>query len=216
MVKTTISSPGDPKSEFGFESDRALAIRVAVGDMSAQRELVDHLLDGIRTTVFCLAGSDRDADDFVQLSVLEVLASAGTYRADSSLQAWATKITVRTTMRQLKKRSWRAQFVVLEPSAEEMGKIPVLFEDAEEALSTRRLQSSLLHAMAELKPNYRVSLMLRLAQGYSVAEIAEITDTTFNTVRERLRVGRKKLHRLIQKDPRLQEWVEANGKEGSR
>ena len=58
-----------------------------------------------------------------------------------------------------------------------------------------------------LKPKYRVALTLRLALGYSVAEIADITDTPFNTVRERLRTGRKKLHRQMSKDPLLVDWL---------
>lgn len=202
---------GPAQSGANIEHDLALAGRVAAGDPSAQREWVNRLLDGVRTTVYCLAGNDEDADDFVQLSILELLGSAKTFRAESSLNAWAAKIAVRTTMRQLHKRRWRSQFVVFEPGLVDQALDHLSGENAEELLTKRRLQISLLKVLGTLKPKYQVALILRLAQGYSVSEIAEITDTTLNTVRERLRVGRQKLHRLIQANPQLCEWVETKG-----
>lgn len=211
VANLSTRSPGNGRNDSTLDYDLALAGRVAAGDPCAEREWVERLLDGVRTLVYCLAGNDRDADDFVQLSILEILGSAGTFRAESSLQAWATKIAVRTTMRQLNKRRWRSQFVVLEPGFNEQALAHLSGADAEELLIKRRLQSSLLQALGTLKPKYQVALTLRLAQGYSVSEIADITDTTFNTVRERLRVGRQKLHRLIQMYPQLREWVETKG-----
>ncbi|MCU0664971.1 MAG: sigma-70 family RNA polymerase sigma factor [Myxococcota bacterium] len=212
VQRVTTILDSDPQAELVREL--SLVRRAGAGDHSAQRDLVDTILNGVRTTVYCLAGNDRDADDFVQVSILEILGSAHTYRAESSLDAWAAKISVRTVMRQLKRRRWRAQFVVLEDTLEERCTDHASSISGEDLLGKRRLQSALLQALAGLKPKYQVALTLRLAQGYSVSEIAEITDTTFNTVRERLRVGRKKLHRLIVQHPQLCEWIDTQQERG--
>ena len=68
--------------------------------------------------------------------------------------------------------------------------------------------------LAGLKPKHRDALSLRLSLGYSVAEIAEITDTPFNTVRNRLRRGRKLLAGRIERDPLLAEWIGGNKEYG--
>ena len=61
--------------------------------------------------------------------------------------------------------------------------------------------------LAGLKPKHRIALTLKLALGYSVAEIAAITDAPINTVRNRLRRGRKLLHAAIEKDELLARWA---------
>jgi RNA polymerase sigma-70 factor (ECF subfamily) len=74
----------------------------------------------------------------------------------------------------------------------------------QEALQ-RQLHRRLAAVCQRLKPKQRLAVVLRWMQGYSVQEISEITGARVNTVRGRLRNGKKELRRLILQDPVLKE-----------
>ncbi len=174
----------------------------ARGDTGARRQLVDRLINRVRATTSCLTGGHPDAEDYAQIAFIEILNSAGSFRGESSLETWAERITVRTAMRHIRQRRWRGRIVILDPEREGS-----TISTGEENLSRERVSRRVAIQLGALKPKYRVALTLRLALGYSVAEIADITDTPFNTVRERLRTGRKKLHRQMSRDPLLVDWI---------
>jgi len=185
-----------------FGSDVDLARAASEGDARARRHLVERLTNGVRNTVRFLAAGDEDADDHAQLALVEILASSGTYRGEGSLEFWADRIVIRTTLRHLKKRRRHRSVEDLAPSLmADQGTSP------EEELTRQRMNKLIVRLLAALPPKYRVALSLRIVQGYSIAEIAELTATRPNTVRERLRVGRKKLRREMRHDPMVREWL---------
>ena len=61
--------------------------------------------------------------------------------------------------------------------------------------------------LSKLPEKRRHTLVLRLAYGYSVAEVAAITDAPVNTVRDRIRVGLKELRQSIARDPAADELM---------
>ena len=65
--------------------------RVAQADSSAQSELVHRLMGRVYRTTASLLRSRSDADDATQMSLLEIMKSAGTYRGQSSLETWADR-----------------------------------------------------------------------------------------------------------------------------
>ena len=164
--------------------------------------MVERLLPRVRTLVHYLAAGDRDADDLVQLSLVQLLRSAGAFRGDSRLEAWADRITIRTSLRYLKRRRWREQRVCLEPHDEPAGAAGQL-----SAAERQQLRPHLLGLLQRLAPEQRVTVVLRLMHQYSLEEIAAVTGAPVNTVRDRLQVGRRKLRRLLVRDPVLRDWV---------
>ncbi|MCP4602739.1 MAG: sigma-70 family RNA polymerase sigma factor [Proteobacteria bacterium] len=191
-----------PKDVGSIEADLALTRASAQGDDVARRKLVDRLLNRVRASAFCLAGGHPDAEDYAQLAFIEILGSAKSFRGESSLLTWAERITVRTTLRHIKQRRWRGQVVTLDSTREGIEHMT-----GEDSLARDRVSRRVTAILGTLKPKHRIALSLRLSFGYSVAEIAEMTGVPFNTVRERLRTGRKKLHRRFGKDPLLAEWI---------
>jgi RNA polymerase sigma-70 factor (ECF subfamily) len=79
----------------------------------------------------------------------------------------------------------------------------------DERANLRRLRLRLAEKLQQLSPERRNAVVLHHVEGYGVAEIAELTDAPINTVRDRLRQGRKLLRKKIKTDPTLREWVEA-------
>lgn len=196
-----------PGEKTGFRSadkkaDVGMMSLAASGYKSAQRQIIDRLLNRVRSTALYMAAGHEDAEDYAQMAIIEILKSAGSYRGESSLESWAQKITVRTVMRQIKKRRWRGQFMVATDEYE-----GTTDDSAEMELSRQRALRQVALLFADLKPAVRAAMTMKLVFGYSIVEIAQMLDTNEHNVRYRLRVGRQKLRRRIENDPILREWI---------
>lgn len=179
--------------------------RAARGDEAAKRELARELLTRVRGQMVYLVAISHARDDLTQLAIIEILRSLHSFNQQGSFWAWADRITVRTAMRHVKKeRWWRRHFLNELPHAQEARSTS---QQAELFILRRRL-SALLH---KLTPERRVALLLRYVQGYSIQEIAQITESLENTVRGRLRTGKKQLKQLIVRDEALGQWVDQWG-----
>jgi RNA polymerase sigma-70 factor (ECF subfamily) len=184
------------------DSDLGLAQAAARGEDAARRALVERLMSRVRATTRYLAGGHTDAEDYAQLSFVEILQSAKSFRGDSSLESWADRIVVRTTMRYVKQQRWRSQYLTYD--SEQTG---TDHASAEEDVARQRLLSRMSELFSGLKPKQREVVTMRLVLGYSIAEIAEATKANPNTVRYRLNTGRNKLRRQMKRDPQLHEWL---------
>ena len=183
-----------------------------LSDRQAHRALVEQLLDRVRTTVAYLAAGDPDTDDLVQASMVEILRSLKTYEGRGSLESWADRITVRTSLRLLKERSRRGEVSLSDSGQADSTGAPThylaLVTDQEEQSRSERFSQRMAQLLHKLTPKHRVAVVLRWVHGYSLKEIAEITDTPVNTVRDRLQKGKRRLRKLILRDRVLAELSE--------
>jgi len=186
-----------------YETDINLAARVASGDRNATIQLSERLFEKIRLSCWYLAGMDRDFDDLVQLSLMEVLKSIPSYQGRSSLETWAERIAVRTSLRYLRHR--RSREALVQPGVEREGSS---FETGERYTGQRQLHAALHRLLSHIKEDRRMVLVLRFVYRHSIEEIAELTQSPVNTVRDRLRVGKAKLLKLMRNDPALRDWLE--------
>lgn len=141
-----------------------------------------------------------DAEDAAQNGMMEILRSAGSFRGDN-LTAWADRIAVRTAMRHARQRRVRAaRHEELEP--DELASLPP------EPTPTPALPRPLLEYLRELPEARRVALVLRHVMGYSVAEIADLTEVSPNTVKDRLTHARADLRKRLRRDLMIAEATE--------
>jgi DNA-directed RNA polymerase specialized sigma24 family protein len=73
------------------------------------------------------------------------------------------------------------------------------------------LRRRLAQHLQVLPAQRRVVVLLRFVHGYSIEEIAAITETRPNTVRDRLRVGKQELRRALLEDAWLREEFDVAG-----
>ena len=192
------------KDPTTLESDLELTHRAGLGDDSARRELTRRLLPRVRNTVHYLAAGDRDADDLVQMALVEVLRVVGSFRGDASLEHWADRVVVRTALRQIKRRRWREGIVRLDEVDRGAAEAP-----QEDVAGRRQLRQRMATLLENLSPERRTAVVLHWVRGYTIPEIAELTGAKLNTVRGRLRDAKRELRRLIMKDPVLGDWAES-------
>lgn len=204
MVSDSIPAGGD---------DLALASAAGRADSRAQRAVVDRLLDRVRATVhYLVAGNNGDADDLVQLSLVEILRSVDSFKGRSRLETWADRITVRTTMRELRRRRKQEKAIVRdsEEGLAALDRAPeVSLQQSQEREALRgQLRGRLAQKLQRLSPQRRAVVVLRYVHGYSILEISRLTDAPPNTVRDRLQVGKRLLRGFILKDPVMRDWAE--------
>ena len=188
----------------GPDPDVVLAQAVGSGDPQATRALAERLCDRTRATVHFLCGGDRDADDLSQLALVAVLRSAHSFRGDCPIERWADRIAVRTALRALRHRRWREKIVALQEDP-----LPESHGAPDARIFRHFLRGRLSGLLARLSEDRRTAVVLHWVHGYSVAEIAELTESPPNTVRDRLRVAKKQLRGLFSKDPALSEWAQS-------
>ncbi len=169
--------------------------RAATGDTKANSWLARRVVTRVRRVARALARNAADADDAAQLSLMEVLRSAHTYRGEASLDAWAGRIAARTTLRHLARERRK-----VEPVATQTPTLATPEAPAGLAESLPRDVQSYLDA---LPPPQRNAIVLHHALGYSLDEVAQMEGVSPNTVKGRLRLGMATLRKHVRRDQQL-------------
>jgi RNA polymerase sigma-70 factor (ECF subfamily) len=188
---------GQPRSG-GNSSDLALMKLVAGGDAHAQRVLAHRLAPRVQRLARRLLRSPADADDAAQIALMEILRSAEGYREEASIERWADRIAVRTSLRHARDQRRRG---LLSFGGDEADELPgqSMDRDATREETPRALEEYL----AELPAQRREVLVLKHALGYSTDEIAELIDKPVGTIKDRLVAARKQLRKTIMRELRL-------------
>jgi RNA polymerase sigma factor (sigma-70 family) len=150
-------------------------------------------------TAAAIMESREEAADVAQDVAVDVLGSLGKLRDPAAFDAWVHRITVRHSLRRLRRRRGARRIetpLALLLEAEE----PPAKEgaDLDAVLAARQ---ALAAALADLPPKQRLALALRYVHDLPDAEIAAALGCRAGTVHALLSRGRSKLRR----DPQLAE-----------
>jgi len=173
--------------------------RFREGDPDAADALARRATRLALRTAAALLESREEVTDIAQDVAVDALRSLGKLRDPDAFDAWVHRITVRHTMRRLKRqrRAREAETpLALLPEAAQ----PAVPEDADpDALIAAR--QALATALAGLPARQRLALALRYVHDLADAEIAAALGCREGTVHALLSRGRQTLRR----DPRLAE-----------
>lgn len=196
--------PAATENPEAHAEDLELMSLVAARDPVATQRLADRLVSRVHRVARSILREPADADDAAQQSLIEIITSAKSYRGGASIERWSDRIAVRTTMRLARDRRKRAGRV---DDAVELDEIVTEGPGPESGGFTPRTASEYLSTIPDKQ---RTALVLRHVMGYSVSEIAELTGTSPNTVKDRLLRGAREMRRLIRRDLAI-----GTGKKGS-
>jgi RNA polymerase sigma-70 factor (ECF subfamily) len=181
----------------GGHSDLGLMKLVAGGDSHAQRVLAHRLAPRVQRIARRLLSNTADADDAAQVALMEILRSAASYREEASIERWADRIAVRTSLRQARDQRRRRFFLSQSADSDDRS------DYGESELTHEHTPRRLEEYLAELPRQRREVLVLKHALGYTTEEIAELTEKPVGTVKDRLVAARKQIRRLITRELRL-------------
>ena len=177
------------------QADVELMAAVAANDPSAQRTVAQRLAPRVRKVAGLLCRSAADADDAAQASLIEILRSAGSFRVATSLERWAERVTIRTTLRAARRE--RSRRGLLERW------VPADFLPwGRHAVQSSVEEVSLDTLLSRLSQERYQAFVLHHALDYTVEEIAELTGAPHGTVKDRLVTARKQLRKLLSVEER--------------
>jgi RNA polymerase sigma-70 factor (ECF subfamily) len=199
-----------PPARTGFEDPTDLSrltpiIRAAQeGDTAAVDTLLAGLASPLLHAVRALMGPRHpDVEDLVQEVMIAVIDALPSFRGECTLLHFAIRIAARrTTAVRRRSRSVTGWLETFWRGEHPLSTEPVSPRD--ETISDRR-RTLMRTLLGELPEAQAEAMVLRLALGYSIEEIAGISSAPINTVRSRLRLAKDALRNRIEADPR---WAE--------
>lgn len=123
-----------------------------------------------------LLGSQADADEAAQETLLRAHRGMATYRAEGSVKAWLCGIARHVCAHMLETRRKQRELLEVVPNNEE----------GRDVFAQRRRSRALRDALAKLKPSEREALVLRYVADLSHREIAAACNLDEPTARKRI------------------------------
>jgi RNA polymerase sigma-70 factor, ECF subfamily len=158
------------------EADRNLIARWKAGDSRAATLLVGRHADALAR--FAVSSGEReDVEELVQDTFVRAFGSLDTFRGDSSLRTWLFTIERRLMLDRRRAERRQRATVPIAPSdaATEF--------DALDGLLAEEAETRVRKAVTSLSPTQHEVFTLRVEQGLSYKEIAEVVGTTEGAAR---------------------------------
>ncbi len=163
--------------------DEELLERARGGDDRAFRVLVDRYQGVVAATVTGMLGLGDDAEDVGQETFIRFHRSLDRFRGESSVATYLTRIAINLSLTALKRRRrWTERFKAPARAAERVSD----GFDPERDRERQRQTDWVRAAIAALSPQHRAVVVLRMIEGYSTRETAEILSVPQGTVMSRL------------------------------
>lgn len=160
----------------GADSDRELIDRWMAGDSRAASLLVERHADALAR--FAVSSGEREEiEELVQDTFVRAFSSLDSFRGESSLRTWLFTIERRLMLD--RRRSERRERVTVEVQAGDAA----TDYTALDSLLAEEAESRVRKAVDGLSPTQREVFTLRVEQGLSYREIAEVAGTTEGAAR---------------------------------
>ena len=183
------------RTEWIHLADLELIQACLKGDQAAFRTLVRQYEPLIAATVTGMLGRCPEADDIGQETFIRFYRSMDRFRGESGLGTYLTRIAMNLCLNELKRRKKRQQHIS-STSLEAVRQLTQVERDtlceADRELINKAIQS--------LTPKLRSVIVLRLLDGYSTRETADILKIPAGTVLSRLARAQEKLKTILWPD----------------
>jgi RNA polymerase sigma-70 factor (ECF subfamily) len=177
------------------ERERELVKASINGDKNAFGEIVNNYRRMVAATVKGILGDSVFVEDIGQEVFIRLYYSLKDFRGEAKLSTYIQKIAVNLTLNELKKRK-KVTSLFSQKGDQEMYEMDVPETDAEEKREAAEIVNK---ALMSLEPGFRIVVTMRLLQGYSTKETAEILEIPEGTVLSRLSRGQEQLRHILKK-----------------
>ena len=183
------------KESYG-KADETWLIRASVdGDRLAFAEIVNRYRKMVARTVKGMLGDTVFAEDIGQEVFVKLYHSLSEFRGESKLATYIQRIAINFTLNEIKRRK-RFFSLFTQKGSDEMYEIDVAGESDENKSEAKEIVSK---ALLSLDPKFRIVVTMRMLQGYSTKETAEILKLPMGTVLSRLSRAQEQLKEILQK-----------------
>jgi RNA polymerase sigma-70 factor, ECF subfamily len=177
-------------------NDVDLIAAILAGDTNAFAIIVRRYEGPVAGTVVGMLGPGDEAEEVGQITMVNLYRSLDQFQGDAELKTYITRIAINASLDALRKRKryflrfWTPtntrEIDLEEPAAQ-----------APDPAETFETKQAVHAALSHLSPEFRTVAILRLMQGYSVDEVADILKIAPGTVMSRLARAKSKLSTLL-------------------
>lgn len=169
-------------------TDGELVARVLSGDQRAFSQIVDRYKDNIASVVMGMTGDVSMTTDIAQQTFIRTFRFLDKFEGRSSFKTYITRIAINLSLNALKARQRDTnRFVDLDRTT--------MLLPAEEV---NREEREIVHrALAQLDDKHRSVVSLRMIEGYSTKETAQVLEISEGTVMSRLSRGMDKMKHIL-------------------
>jgi len=188
-----------PPGRYEPDDERELLQRAVSGHRPSFDRLAERYHAAVYRVAYRFFNSRDDAADAVQEVFLKAWRSLQTFQARSSFRTWLLRIAGNTciTLSQAKVRQKKSFF---ESIVDWFSRKPP--DDPAELVVEQEYQLELRHAvernLARLPDVYRLPVILRDVEGYTMDQIAEVLEIPEGTVKSRINRGRRLLQEALE------------------
>ena len=146
--------------------------------------------------------NDSEAEDVVQETYVRAFTHLDSFRGDSSLATWLSRIAMNEALGRLRSQRPTTEWTSLPPGAIEAQIIQFPLSatlDPEKTMAQREIQNVVERAIDELPEPFRLVFITRVVEGMNVEETAEILDLRPETVKTRLHRARAMLRENVER-----------------
>jgi RNA polymerase sigma-70 factor (ECF subfamily) len=183
------------RESYRQKSDTELVKSSLEGDKQAFSEIVKRYQGMVARTVKAMLGDSVFSEDIGQDVFIKLYYSLSGFRGEAKLSTYIQKIAVNLTLNEIKRRK-RFFSTFSQKGNNEMYEFEIADHDTEEKKDARELVGK---ALKKLDPKFRVIVVMRMLQGYSTKETAEILDIPIGTVLSRLSRAQEQMRIILEK-----------------
>lgn len=174
------------------QNEGELIKRAKEGHEEALRRIIERYEHQVAATVTGILGSGPEVDDVAQETFVQFFRSLHRFRGDSQVGTYITRIAINLSLNELRRRKRYA--ASYEGELPESAGNPHDQRDRETAADIKRIVSD---GLQQLRPEFKSVVVLRLIDGFSTKETAEMLSLAQGTVLSRLARGQAKLKEII-------------------
>lgn len=173
------------------ENNHLLLQRCRMNDPEACRQFFDQYNRKIFNTAYRILGEEASAEDALQETLLNVYRGLSSFRGDSKISTWISRITVNVCLGMLRKGKGR-QFVDLEDeTTRELSAAPTPSIDPLAYASLQELRDTVADVFSRMTQKQAIVVRLHDMEGHTIQEIARIIHCPVGTIKSRLFYGRQ-------------------------
>lgn len=162
------------------------------GDNNAFKEIIKKYEGQVAATVIGMLGNCQEAEDIGQETFIRFYQSLNKFRGESSIGTYLTRIAINLSLNEIKRRK-RNRMLFFTQSNDTVENIP----DPESNRNRKDIQELVHLSIQKLESNSRAVIVLRLIDGYSTRETAQILSLPLGTVLSRLARAQMKLKEIL-------------------
>ncbi len=183
------------RESYRRREDEDLVRASIEGDKSAFGEIVRRYQGMVARTVKGMLGDTVYSEDIGQEVFVKLYYSLPEFRGEAKLSTYIQKIAINLTLNEIKRR--KKFFSMFSQTGDnEMHEIDIADPDTGEKAEASEIVNK---ALMEMDPRFRIIVTMRMLQGYSTKETAEILELPLGTVLSRLSRAQEQLKSILKK-----------------